>query len=192
MNTFLYLRYHKYHSAAIDILSQSAPDPNFISTALNATAILQNIEFGISIRKYLQRKDYAINTVVGNSMLNMYAECGKNEEAISLWKDLRKTRVPQDCYTYSTTLAACAKSAAINDGEEVYAHYRQSDLDMNDVNIHTSLLSLYTKVGNITRAAAVFSQMKDYAKQSKIPLTVVPYDSMLVGYPSFHDSFEKP
>lgn len=158
--------------------------------ALSAAADMRNLDFGKHIHTFIKNNNINYNLLIGNTLLNMYVECGDSTAAISMWKEMCNQGVTQDYYTYSSALTACANLVLANMGEMVYKHFCESGLESESVHLDTALLNMYAKTGSITKAKKTFVQIREYSKRKGALLTIVPYNTMLTAYPIEEFLFE--
>ncbi|CAH8345850.1 unnamed protein product [Eruca vesicaria subsp. sativa] len=110
--------------------------------------------------------------VAWNSVINGFAENGKPNEALGLYKEMDSNGVKPDGFTIVGLLSACAKIGALALGKRVHVYMIKVGLTRN---LHSSnvLLDFYARCGRVTEAKTLFSEMVE--KNS------VSWTSLIVG-----------
>ncbi|GAB4849802.1 hypothetical protein Ancab_004600 [Ancistrocladus abbreviatus] len=108
-----------------------------------------------------------------NSMLNCYVRHGKCIDALQLFIQLLKTRMPVSHVTFATALAACASPEFITQGKAVHTLAIVAGFQDNLI-VCNSLVTLYGKCGLMMEANQVFRTMpmKD----------IVTYNALIGGH----------
>ncbi|XP_011043375.1 PREDICTED: pentatricopeptide repeat-containing protein At2g33760-like [Populus euphratica] len=111
--------------------------------------------------------------VAWNSMISGYEQNGFAKEAIGLFDRMKETGVEPDSATFVSVLSACAHLGAFNLGCWVHKYIVGNGLDLNVV-LGTSLINMYIRCGNVSKAREVFDSMKER--------NVVAWTAMISGY----------
>ncbi|XP_058198046.1 pentatricopeptide repeat-containing protein At2g33760 [Rhododendron vialii] len=111
--------------------------------------------------------------VAWNSMVSGYEQNGFSEKAIVLFHQMRDSGVGFDLATLVSVLSACSQVGALELGCWVHDRIRDNGYDMNVV-IGTSLINMYARCGNVSRAREVFDLINDR--------NVVSWTAMISGY----------
>lgn len=111
--------------------------------------------------------------VAWNSMISGYEQNGFAKEAIGLFDEMREMGVEPDSPTLVSVLSACAQLGALSLGCWVHKYVVGNGLDLNVV-LGTSLITMYARCGNVSKAREVFDLMKQK--------NVVAWTAMVSGY----------
>ncbi|XP_020592039.1 pentatricopeptide repeat-containing protein At1g50270 [Phalaenopsis equestris] len=90
-----------FHSMLVE-----GPDPNqlTLSSVLISCAHLGAVEQGIWIHSYMNRIGMELNFVVGGSLIDMYAKCGRIDDALSVFHRLQN----KDAYSWTALINGLA------------------------------------------------------------------------------------
>lgn len=107
------------------------------------------------------------------SMIAGYAREGLSDEAIEMFRDMRKRGTEPDAFTVTVILHACACSGSLENGKEVHDYVKESNI-RSSLFVSNALMDMYAKCGSMEDAKTVFSQMniKD----------IVSWNTMIGGY----------
>ncbi|XP_073142535.1 putative pentatricopeptide repeat-containing protein At2g01510 isoform X2 [Henckelia pumila] len=160
------------------------------STLLSIAANQQDLEMGRQIHSqaYMTRADSEIQ--VANSLIDMYAKCGRFEEAnVIFGKLVDKSSVPWtaiisayvqkglndealklfnemrkyvsgDQATFASTLRASANLALLSLGKQLHSSITRTGF-MSNIFCGSALLDMYGKCGSIKDAIVIFEEMPD-------------------------------
>ncbi|XP_065847859.1 pentatricopeptide repeat-containing protein At4g18520, chloroplastic [Euphorbia lathyris] len=113
------------------------------------------------------------NTVTWTSMIAAYAREGLGEEAVDLFRVMKRRKVISNNMTVVSILRACGSIKASKTGREVHAQIIKNHIKLNEY-LGSTLVWLYCKCGEFRVASKVFQQM---------PLrNVVSWTAMISGY----------
>jgi pentatricopeptide repeat protein len=114
------------------------------------------------------------NLVSWGSAISMYAQQGREDDAIELFAAFRRAsgEAPNE-FLLASVLKACAQSRAVSFGEQVHGDAVKLGMDGN-VYVGTALINLYAKAGCIDAAMLVFD-----ALPVKNPVT---WTAVVAGY----------
>lgn len=112
--------------------------------------------------------------VAWSAMLAGYAQIGDTEGAVKIYRQLTSEGVKPNEFTFSSVINACtAPSAAVEQGKQFHACSIKAKLN-NALCVSSTLVTMYSKKGNIESASEVFK------RQRKRDL--VSWNSMICGY----------
>ncbi|XP_058097385.1 pentatricopeptide repeat-containing protein At2g13600 [Magnolia sinica] len=119
------------------------------------------------------------NVISWNALIAGYAQNGENEEALELFRLLKRECVWPTHYSFGNVLSACANLADLQLGRQVHAHvlkhgFRFESGPESDIFVGNSLVDMYAKCGSIEDGCRVFDRMVDRDK--------VSWNAMIVGY----------
>ncbi|KAK7402169.1 hypothetical protein VNO78_14221 [Psophocarpus tetragonolobus] len=120
---------------------------------------------------FFQMKDRDV--VSWTTMIHRCFEDGRREEGFSLFRDLMRSSVRPNEYTFAGVLNACAHHAAEHMGKEVHGYMMRVGYDPCSFAI-SALVHMYSKCGNPIVARKVFNQMPQP--------DLVSWTSLIVGY----------
>lgn len=111
--------------------------------------------------------------VAWNSIISGYEQNGFANEAIGLFHRMRKLGVEFDPATFVSLLSACSQVGALELGCWVHEYIVANEFKVNVV-LGTSLINMYARCGNVSKAREVFESMNDR--------NVVAWTAMVMGY----------
>ncbi|KAI3523281.1 hypothetical protein L1887_01341 [Cichorium endivia] len=167
-STILSISPFEIHAESIKTNYESSTS---VGTALlDAYMKLGNIDDARKVFEQIQEKDI----VTWSAILSGYAQSGDIDEAIKVFIRLENDKIKPNEYTFSSIINACAApNAAIEHGKQFHGRTIKSGFD-TALCVTTSLVTMYSKKGNIESANRVFKQ------QSQKDL--VSWNSMISGY----------
>ncbi|KAL6074040.1 Pentatricopeptide repeat-containing protein [Balamuthia mandrillaris] len=160
------------------------------STVLKACAMAEDLEMGKRVHAEILRKGLHPNTVLSNTLINMYGTCGEMEEARAVFQGMKE----RDVVTWtamiagetqsgrgeealrlfqemeeagipanSFTFAAVLKACAMTGDMEMGKRVHAKMLHRGSLSIveANALISMYGKCGKMEEARAVFQGMKE-------------------------------
>ncbi|XP_057859936.2 pentatricopeptide repeat-containing protein At2g13600 [Cryptomeria japonica] len=98
------------------------------------------------------------NLVTWNVMIGVYVQCGEAEEALKLFRLMRKKMIKMSHFTASSVVKACTALSALKQGRELHAHVIRSGFEL-DIVLYTTLIEMYWKGGSKLDACKVFDEM---------------------------------
>ncbi|XP_077240194.1 pentatricopeptide repeat-containing protein At3g22690-like [Tasmannia lanceolata] len=115
----------------------------------------------------------ARNVVAWNAMISGYVQNGSFQDAVSLFKEMLVSDLKLDKATFVSVLSACGLLGDLLMGRMVHGYIEKLGLDMT-LDLVNSLLSMYSKCGNMDTAEWLFNQM---TTRNEISWTL-----MMLGY----------
>ncbi|EFJ26278.1 hypothetical protein SELMODRAFT_98472 [Selaginella moellendorffii] len=97
------------------------------------------------------------HVVCWTSLMTAYVQTGHYREALDLYGRMDHEGVHADGVTYVTALGACASLGALKEGKAI--HLRVSECGFQSLVVHTALLTMYAKCGELDAARAVFNRL---------------------------------
>ncbi|XP_022761751.1 pentatricopeptide repeat-containing protein At1g53600, mitochondrial [Durio zibethinus] len=95
------------------------------------------------------------------------------EEAFCWFVEMLEKSVKPNSLTLSSLLSASANSAILNQGQQIHAQAIKMHLEF-DLSIQNSLVSMYSKCGNVADAYQIFMSIKE--------LNIISFNSMITGF----------
>lgn len=119
------------------------------------------------------------NVVSWNALIAGYTQNGDNEEALELFRLLKRESVSPTHYTFGNLLNACANLADLKLGRQAHCHIIKHGIDFQaglepNIFVGNSLIDMYSKCGSVQDGSLVFKNMvvRDW----------VSWNAMIVGY----------
>ncbi|KAL5752174.1 hypothetical protein ACOSP7_022350 [Xanthoceras sorbifolium] len=119
------------------------------------------------------------NVVSWNALIAGYTQNGDNEEALELFRLLKRECVCPTHYTFGNLLNACANLADLQLGRQAHTHvlkhgFRFQSGEEPDIFVGNSLIDMYMKCGSVEDGCRVFETM--------VERDWVSWNAMIVGY----------
>ncbi|GLJ14094.1 hypothetical protein SUGI_0225890 [Cryptomeria japonica] len=155
------------------------PDHFTFSTILPVCANLGSLKTGYAQKGVLDEalrlfKEMPQRTVVSwTAIIAGYAQNNLGEKALEAFKLMQLSGEKADSATFASTLPACAKMGALEQGMEIHQKVIESDF-LSSVVVLSALIDMYGKCGSIQKARDLFVQMPQR--------NVVSWNAMIVGY----------
>ncbi|XVF31235.1 hypothetical protein REPUB_Repub16aG0127900 [Reevesia pubescens] len=119
------------------------------------------------------------NIVSWNALIAGYTQNGEDEEALRLFRLLKRESVCPTHYTFGNLLNACANLADLQLGRQAHTHVLKHGFrfrlgEESDIFVGNSLIDMYMKCGSVEDGDQVFKNMmeRDW----------VSWNAMIVGY----------
>ncbi|XP_065846889.1 pentatricopeptide repeat-containing protein At2g13600-like [Euphorbia lathyris] len=116
------------------------------------------------------------NVVSWNALIAGYIQNGESEEALVLFRMLKRESISPTHYTFGNILNACANLADLQLGRQAHTDLLKQGYQSQhgDVFVGNSLLDMYMKCGSVEEACQVFEKM--------VEKNIVSWNAMIVGY----------
>ncbi|XP_075674186.1 pentatricopeptide repeat-containing protein At2g03880, mitochondrial [Castanea sativa] len=108
--------------------------------------------------------------VVWNSIIGGFAQNSDGDEALNLYKRMKRAGFPPDQSTLTSVLRACTGLALLELGRQVHVHVIKFDQDLI---LNNALLDMYCKCGSLKDANFVFTRM--------LEKDVISWSTMIAG-----------
>ncbi|KAJ0979609.1 hypothetical protein J5N97_015083 [Dioscorea zingiberensis] len=186
------------------------PDEFGLASALRSCAGLRDIASGQQVHAHAIVCGYETDPCVGSSLAHMYMKCGHVQEgegvlkvmpvvnvvscntiiagrsqngdaegAVDYFSFMRRAGLKPDQVTYVSIISSCSDLGTLAQGQQVHAQAIWSGVD-SVLPIRSSLISMYSKCGNLGDSARVFCESDD-ADRSDLVL----WSAMVAAY-GFH------
>ncbi|CAN4104504.1 unnamed protein product [Withania somnifera] len=109
--------------------------------------------------------------VVWNSIIGGFAQNSDGDEALTLFKRMKRAGFSADQSTLTSVLRACTSLALLEVGRQVHVHVLKFQRDLI---LDNALLDMYCKCGNLEDAHQIFTQM--------VEKDVISWSTMIIGY----------
>ncbi|KAH0894298.1 hypothetical protein HID58_056727, partial [Brassica napus] len=107
-------------------------------------------------------------------MISGYTEKGDMDEALALFRAMKKTEVSPDLVTLLSLISGCGKFGSLEIGRWVDARADTYGFKRDNVMVCNALIDMYSKCGSVTEARDIFDNMSEK--------TVVTWTTMIAGY----------
>ncbi|KDP27367.1 hypothetical protein JCGZ_20191 [Jatropha curcas] len=152
-------------------LFEKMPEKDVISwtTMVAGFSAKGKIQKAIQLFKMMPEKD----DVAWTAMISGFVSNGEYEEAFRWFTEMLKKAVKPNSPTLSSMLSASAGLATLNQGLQIHAHVVKMDLQC-DLSIQNSLVSMYSKCGNVAEACRMFESIN--------APNIISFNSMITGF----------
>ncbi|KAL5576751.1 hypothetical protein UlMin_018450 [Ulmus minor] len=130
---------------------------SFVQAAL-VTFYAKSGDLGVSLKVFDKMPQRTV--VAWNSMISGYEQNGCSREAIGMFHRMREEGVEPDSTTFVSVLSACSQLGAMDLGCLVHDHAISHGFHLNVV-LGTSLINMYARCGNVSKAREVFDSMEE-------------------------------
>ncbi|XP_011628060.2 pentatricopeptide repeat-containing protein At2g27610 [Amborella trichopoda] len=113
------------------------------------------------------------NTVTWNAMISGYERNGFDTGALDVFRDMQVEGVEPNRVTMLSVLSVVASLRVLNQGMELHGWLIKSGLE-EDVSISNSIITMYAKCSDLSRAKKVFKSMPSH--------DIVSWNAMLSGH----------
>uniref|UniRef100_A0A803QA14 DYW domain-containing protein n=1 Tax=Cannabis sativa TaxID=3483 RepID=A0A803QA14_CANSA len=116
--------------------------------------------------------------IVWNAIISGYVHHGRFEEAIQIYRKMVSKGVPQDDFTYTHFISACANGGFFQLGRQIHGYILRTEAEFTpeffSLPVSNALVTLYYKCGKIDTARKIFNKMS--------VRDVVSWNAILSGY----------
>lgn len=141
------------------------PNEYTLSSVLKACAGIEALQQGEQLHARTIKADLESDVVLGNALIDMYAKCGRMEDACQVFGKMSR----RDVVSFTGMIAGYAKHGSIANAREVFDRISQ-----RDVFSWTAMISGYAKCGSIKEARQMFDKMPQR--------NVVSWNAMIAAY----------
>ncbi|PRQ46446.1 putative tetratricopeptide-like helical domain, DYW domain-containing protein [Rosa chinensis] len=115
------------------------------------------------------------NQIIWNTIIRGYSLSLKPLQAVEFYVRMIASGAEPNSYTFPFVLKSCAKAGAAQEGKQVHGHVLKHGVG-SDAFVHTSLINMYAKSGELDNARLVFdkSHLRD----------AVSFTALITGYVS--------
>ncbi|CAH8358833.1 unnamed protein product [Eruca vesicaria subsp. sativa] len=154
---------------------ESVP-PNVITWNLIILSLFRNGQVDEAKEMFLQMQSSGMipTIVTWTTMMNGLVQNGCSEEAVHYLRKMQDSGLRPNVFSITVALSACANLASLHFGRSVHGYIIRNQQHSSSVPIMTSLVDMYAKCGDISKAEMVFGR-KLY---SELPL----YNAMISAY----------
>ncbi|KAL8531600.1 hypothetical protein ACS0TY_008266 [Phlomoides rotata] len=128
------------------------------SYVANSLATMYNkcgkLAYGLHLFENMSKPD----VVSWTSIITTYVQTGHDQQAIEAFLRMRECSICANEYTYAAVVSGIANIARMDWGQQLHAHVMQLGL-VDSLSVANSLITMYSKCGQINSASAVFQEM---------------------------------
>lgn len=135
------------------------PDKFIAVTLLTGCAQLGALEQGKWIHNYIDENRIRVDTVVGTSLIEMYAKCGCMEKALDIFYNIRG----KDTACWTSVICGLALNGKTNEALELFSKMEQAGAKPDDITF-TGVLSACSHGGLVEEGSTFFSSMTEIYK----------------------------
>ncbi|TYK29257.1 pentatricopeptide repeat-containing protein [Cucumis melo var. makuwa] len=133
----------------------------------------------VKVARYMFSNMMVKDVITWNALIAGCTQNGENEEALILFRLLKRESVSPTHYTFGNLLNACANLADLQLGRQAHSHvlkhgFRFQYGEDSDVFVGKFLIDMYMKCGSVENGCRVFQHM--------LERDCVSWNAMIVGY----------
>ncbi|XP_077226625.1 tetratricopeptide repeat (TPR)-like superfamily protein [Tasmannia lanceolata] len=136
------------------ILDGTRPDSSTFTVSLKACADLLDLETGKEIHSRAIDFGYKDDVFVGSSVLNLYAKCGKMEEAMRVFDEMPK----RDLVSWTTMVTGFAQSGRAVEAIGIYRRMQNEGIEGDGI-VMVSLIQACANLGDLKLGLSVHGYM---------------------------------
>ncbi|KAI5071803.1 hypothetical protein GOP47_0014054 [Adiantum capillus-veneris] len=114
------------------------------------------------------------NVYSWTALIAEYARQGHGGDALDCYAQMQSEGIPPDAITFATVLNACARTKALEKGEEIHNDVDRLGMLTNDLVLGNALVDMYAKCGALEKAQHVLEVLPCQ--------TVVTWNALIAGY----------
>jgi pentatricopeptide repeat protein len=127
------------------------PDPFIFASVLPACAHLAALDYGKEIHEEIKRNGFQSDTFVANGLVDMYAKCGRIEDARSVFDKMRK----RDLVSWNAMISAYAQNGDVDESRRLF-----QEMPKKNVVSWTAMIAGYAQNGSFEEALGIYRQMQ--------------------------------
>ncbi|KAF3438337.1 hypothetical protein FNV43_RR21099 [Rhamnella rubrinervis] len=101
------------------------PTPVTLGSILRASAKLNDLSIGRQVHCYAIKSGFELDTMVGNTLLSMYAKCGNIDNAARFFAKM----MSKDTVSYSAIISGCVQNGYAEEGLLKFHHMQLSGIE---------------------------------------------------------------
>ncbi|CAH9109315.1 unnamed protein product [Cuscuta epithymum] len=133
-------------------LSPFQPNNVTIATILPAVSSLTLLKEGMGIHTYIIKKGFLSNTLIINSMIDMYGKCGQLDMSVLLFNEMKN----RDTVSWNVMLAACSVNGSAKLALSVFSCMEEENEIQIDSLSFISILSVCRHAGMVEEGKNMF------------------------------------
>ncbi|KAL5565897.1 hypothetical protein UlMin_029061 [Ulmus minor] len=131
------------------------PRKYMLSSVLSACANVGALDQGRWIHAYIERNSIRLNAVLGTSLLDMYAKCGRLDLAWEVFENMRQ----KETFTWNAMIGGLAMHGRGDDAIDLFLNMRRKKLKPNRITI-VNVLNACAHAGFVDEGLKIFGSMK--------------------------------
>ncbi|KAM7260370.1 hypothetical protein ACFE04_016111 [Oxalis oulophora] len=139
------------------------------TTMITGFANIGNMEKAVELFGMMPKKD----GIAWTSVISGFVTNDEHEQAFHWFNSMIANAIQPNPITFSSLISASAGLATLDQGLQIHAHVIKMIME-NDLSIQNSLISMYTKCGNVVDAYNIFNDITSP--------NIVSYNSMITGF----------
>ncbi|KVI12310.1 putative pentatricopeptide repeat-containing protein At3g25060, mitochondrial isoform X7 [Cynara cardunculus var. scolymus] len=147
------------------------PDSSTFTVALKACTNMMNLGMGEEIRKQAIDCGYEDDVFVASSVLNLYAKCGKMNEAMGVFEKMPK----RDVVSWTTMITGFAQSGRGGEAIDVYRLMQREGMEGDKI----AILGLIQACADVTNTRISLSVHGYLIRRHLFPMDVVVQTSLV-------------
>ncbi|KAL6580163.1 Pentatricopeptide repeat-containing protein, mitochondrial [Orobanche minor] len=125
----------------------------------------------LSSALYMFNEMTTSDLVVWNSIIGGFAQNSDGDEALNIFKRMKRSGLWADQSTLTSVLRACTSLALLEIGSQAHVHVIKFNRDLV---LNNALLDMYCKCGNLEDADCIFNRM--------VVKDVISWSTMIIGF----------
>ncbi|XP_038716902.1 pentatricopeptide repeat-containing protein At1g53600, mitochondrial [Tripterygium wilfordii] len=150
---------------------QKAPEKDSFSWTTMITGFSRKRNTGKSIQLFRMMPER--DDVAWTALISGFVNNEEYEEAFDMFIEMLQKAVKPNPLTLSSILSASADLATLNQGLQIHALVVKMDME-NDLSIQNSLVSMYSKCGDVNAAYRIFTDIRMQ--------NIISFNSMITGF----------
>ncbi|XP_043709986.1 pentatricopeptide repeat-containing protein At5g66520 [Telopea speciosissima] len=141
--------FHQMQNAGVE------PDNVVLARILSACAHLGALDQGRWIHAYIDKREMQIDPVLGCTLVDMYAKCGDVEEALSVFRNIKKRGVP----AWTAIITGLAIHGRGREAIDLFEEMKRTGIKPNVITF-TGALTACSYAGLVDEGILIFNSMK--------------------------------
>lgn len=156
------------------LVSGVKPSGITIISTVSACASLKSNDKGKEIHSLAIKIGFIDDTLVGNSLIDMYSKCGELEAAQQVFDIV----LEKDVYTWNSIIGGYCQAGYCGKAYELFMRMQESDVPPNVITWNV-MISGYIKNGDEDRATDLFQRIE---KDGNIKRNTASWNTLIAGY----------
>ncbi|XP_019172738.1 PREDICTED: pentatricopeptide repeat-containing protein At2g39620 isoform X2 [Ipomoea nil] len=147
------------------VLASFQPNVVTVVSILPAMSYLTALKEGMAMHAYIVKKGFLFNTLIGNSLIDMYGKCGHLDMAEHVFLEMKN----RDTVSWNAMLAAYSVHGNVDHALSIFSHMQENDVEIDSVSF-ISVLSACRHAGMIQEGRSIFQNMQNkYHLKPELP-----------------------
>ncbi|XP_057966070.1 putative pentatricopeptide repeat-containing protein At3g25060, mitochondrial [Malania oleifera] len=148
-------------------------DSSTFTVALKACASTLDLKMGEEVRCRAVDCGYEYDVFVASSVLNLYAKCGKMDEALAVFDKMPK----RDLVCWTTMITGFAQSGRASEAVDIYRRMQKEEME-GDMVVMVGLIQTCTNLGELKAGLSIHGHMI----RKGLPMDIVVQTSLVDMY----------